>query len=38
MKGTFIEFLLCLLVIVQIITLAKIIEIQNFLKKGRMKL
>ena len=35
---SFITFMLCLIAIVVIITMAKVIEIQNFLKKGKMKL
>lgn len=38
MLGGFVEFMLCLIAIVVIITMAKVIEIQNFLKKGKMKL
>jgi hypothetical protein len=34
----FIAFMLCLIAFVVIITMAKVIEIQNFLKKGKMKL
>ncbi len=34
----FMTFVLCLVAIVVIITMAKVIEIQNFLKKGKMKL
>lgn len=38
MKGTFIEFLLMFADVVLLLILAKVIEIQNFLKKGKMKL
>ncbi len=34
----FIAFTLCLVAVVVIITMAKVIEIQNYLKKGKMKL
>lgn len=34
----FMTFMLCLIAIVVIITMAKVREIQNFLKKGKMKL
>ena len=34
----FISFVVCLVAIVVIITMAKVIEIQNYLKNGKMKL
>jgi len=34
----FIAFALCMIATVVIITMAKVIEIQNYLKKGKMKL